>query len=297
MEGIVYNIQRMSTKDGPGLRTTVFLKGCPLRCLWCSNPESQVFRPQLLVFPNLCVGCGACEKACSHGAVTREGKTFNRDCQVCTNCGACVPVCPARAREISGKAMRVDDVMRVVDSDSLFYENSGGGVTFGGGEPTAAGDFLLALLDASQRRGYHICLDTCGLCEPERFQKIMERVDLFLFDCKHMDPEEHKRLTGADNGLILKNLHAVLGAGKNVRIRIPLMPGINDGARNIEAVAAFLHRYGHREVDVLPCHTFGHSKYAALKQPEPAMISYLPDELSAVLERFSKADLNVTVVP
>lgn len=295
MEGIVYNIQRMSTKDGPGLRTTVFLKGCPLRCPWCSNPESQSFQPQLLVFANLCVGCGECAKVCPNGAVLRVGDVYNRDRAVCTDCGACVEVCAARAREMSGKRMSVDEVMRVVDSDSLFYENSGGGVTFGGGEPTAAGDFLPALLEASARRGYHVCLDTCGMCEPERFKKIMERVELFLYDCKHMDPQEHKRLTGCDNDVILRNLHALFEAGKAVRIRVPLMPGINDSEENIAAMASFLHKHGCHEVDVLPCHTFGHSKYAALNLPDPSLKPYQPEELSAVLERFARHDLAVTI--
>lgn len=296
MDGIVYNIQRMSTKDGPGLRTTVFLKGCPLRCPWCSNPESQSFKPQLMVFGNLCVGCGACAQVCPHGAVIKNGDVYNRDRSLCQDCGACAEVCPAKAREISGKRMSVDEVMRVVDSDSLFYDNSGGGVTFGGGEPTAAGDFLLALLDASIRRGYHICLDTCGVCEPERFKTIMDKVELFLFDCKHMDPEEHKRLTGRDNAVILQNLRALFEAGKEVRIRVPLMPGINDTEKNIAAMAEFLHPYGHDEVDVLPCHTFGHSKYAALNLPDPSMVPYEPDELTAVLQRFADHGLKVTIV-
>lgn len=295
MDGIVYNIQRMSTKDGPGLRTTVFLKGCPLHCPWCSNPESQSFKPQLLVFSNLCVACGACEKVCPNGAVVRLGESFNRDRSICKDCGLCAQSCPSKAREISGKRMTVEEVMRVVDSDSLFYENSGGGVTFGGGEPTSSGDFLQALIDACAGRGYHICLDTCGVCEPERFRKIMERVDLFLFDCKHMDPEEHKRLTGRDNVVILENLHNLFEARKPVQIRVPLMPGINDTEENIAAMAAFLHKHGKYEIDVLPCHTFGHSKYAALNLPDPAMIPYQPDEFKVVMERFKKHDLKVTI--
>ena len=190
----------------------------------------------------------------------------------------------------------VEEVMRVVDSDSLFYDNSGGGVTFGGGEPTAAGAFLLGLLDASIRRGYHICLDTCGVCEPERFRKIMNQVELFLFDCKHMDPDEHKRLTGLDNVLILQNLHTLFEAKKALHIRVPLMPGINDTEKNIAQMAAFLHKHGHNEVDVLPCHTFGHSKYAALNLADPVMVPYQPEELAAALERFAKYDLKVTIV-
>ena len=295
MEGIVYNIQRMSTKDGPGLRTTVFLKGCPLHCPWCSNPESQSFKPQLLVFSNLCVGCGACEKACPNGAVIRTGNTFNRDRAICTDCGACVEVCPSQAREMSGMRMTVAEVMQVVDSDSIFYSNSGGGVTFGGGEPTAAGDFLVALIDACRSRGYHTCLDTCGVCEPVRFRKIMEKIELFLFDCKHMDPVEHKRLTGLDNTLILHNLHNLFEAGKELRIRVPLMPGINDTDENIGAMAGFLHRHGCFAVDVLPCHTFGLNKYRALNLSPPELLPYKPEELEAALARFRQYGLRVTI--
>lgn len=296
MDGIVYNIQRMSTKDGPGLRTTVFLKGCPLHCPWCSNPESQRFTPELMVFGNLCVGCGNCAQVCPHGAVTRVGATYNRDRSICRDCGLCTSGCLARAREMSGKRMSVEEVMRVVDSDSLFYENSGGGVTFGGGEPTAAGDFLIALLDASRHRGYHVCLDTCGACEPERFRSIMKRVELFLFDCKHMDPDEHRRLTGWDNVLILQNLRTLFEAEKEVQIRMPLIPNLNDGEENIAAMAAFLHQYGHNSVEVMPCHTFGHSKYAALNLPDPPLVPYQPEELSAVLRLFTKHNLQVTII-
>ena len=316
MDGIVYNIQRMSTKDGPGLRTTVFLKGCPLHCPWCSNPESQSFKPQLMFFSNLCVGCGICERVCPNGAVVKIGDVYNRDRSVCTDCGLCVESCPSKAREMSGKRMTVEEVMRVVDSDSLFYDNSGGGVTFGGGEPTAAGAFLLGLLDASIRRGYHICLDTCGVCEPERFRKIMNQVELFLFDCKHMDPDEHKRLTGLDNVLILQNLHTLFEAKKALHIRVPLMPGINDTEKNIAQMAAFLHKHGHNDgLDKLEWSDslkeiqrnwigrsegaqifFGHSKYAALNLADPVMVPYQPEELAAALERFAKYDLKVTIV-
>lgn len=295
MKGIVYNIQRMSTKDGPGIRTTVFLKGCPLHCPWCSNPESQSFKPQLLVFSNLCASCGACAQACPNGAIVRKGDTFNRDRSVCKDCGACVAVCPTRSREISGKEMSVDEIMAIVDSDSLFYNNSGGGVTFGGGEPTAAGDFLHALLDASRSRGYHVTLDTCGFREPEKFAEVIPKVELFLFDSKHMDSEKHRELTGVPNDWILTNLDNVLRSGREARIRIPLMPNINDTEENIAQLADFLHPRGKHEVDVLPCHTFGHSKYAALNLDHPSMCPYEPEELNKALERFNRHGLKVTI--
>lgn len=293
--GIVYNIQRMSTKDGPGLRTTVFLKGCPLHCLWCSNPESQSFQPQLLCFENLCVSCGACFRACPHGAVIKTENGYNRDRSLCKDCGACVDVCPAKARVMSGAHMTVQEVMDIVDRDSLFYANSEGGVTFGGGEPTAAGDFLLELMRSCSAKGYHICVDTCGVCNTRQFRKVMELADLFLFDCKHMDPAEHRRLTGLDNSVILENLHQLLSSGKSVRIRIPLMPGLNDSEENIAKLAGFLRPYGKDEVDVLPCHAFGASKYDALNIPRPAMKAYPPEELKKVLERFARNGLKVTI--
>ncbi|MEG2173430.1 MAG: glycyl-radical enzyme activating protein, partial [Desulfovibrionaceae bacterium] len=189
----------MSTKDGPGLRTTVFLKGCPLRCPWCSNPESQSFEPQVMVFEDLCSGCGQCMEVCPAQAVVKKGNIFTRNKQLCTDCGACVPLCPTKARVMSGEVMNVHQVMEVIRKDALFYANSDGGVTFGGGEPTASGDFLLELLHMCKEEGYHTCVDTCGFCSPNQFAKVINLADLFLFDCKHMDPKHHTTLTGKDN--------------------------------------------------------------------------------------------------
>lgn len=294
--GMVYNIQRMSTQDGPGMRTTVFLKGCPLCCLWCSNPESQSFKPQLMVFTNLCTGCGRCAKVCPNGAVVQDETGVNSDLALCTDCGACVEVCPSKARVMSGEEMSVEDVMKIVRKDALFYSNSGGGVTFGGGEPTCGGDFLLGLMSASVQDGYHNCLDTCGYCPPESFKKALALSELLLFDCKHMDPETHKKLTGVDNAIILENLRTALSSKVPVQIRIPLMPDLNDSEDNIAAMAAFLKEYGKTEVDVLPCHAFGRSKYDALRLPTPTMQAYEPAHLEEVLARFTKHGLKVTIV-
>jgi pyruvate formate lyase activating enzyme len=285
----------MSTEDGPGLRSTVFLKGCPLRCLWCSNPESQSFQPQLLVFENLCSGCGRCAEACPHAAVTEENGRYNRDVTLCRDCGVCASVCPAGARVMSGAEMSVEEVMRVVRKDELFYRNSGGGVTFGGGEPVCGGEFFFALPAACRNEGYHVCVDTCGCCPAEQFRRVQGAADLLLFDCKHMDPEAHRRLTGRDNRLILDNLREALNSGAPLRVRMPLIPGVNDSEENIAALAALLHPYGRDEVDILPYHAFGSNKYGALRRALPPFQSYGPGTLEEVLAGFTRHGLKAVL--
>jgi len=295
-KGMIYNIQRMSTEDGPGVRTTVFLKGCPLRCSWCSNPESQKFTPQLMVFENPCTGCGRCAEMCPSGAVVRKGDKFNRDTAICTDCGACVPSCPSKARVMSGVEMSAEEVMNVVKKDGLFYANSGGGVTFGGGEPVSSIDYLLELLQAAYDAGLHICVDTCGFCAEDHFKQVIERTDLFLFDCKHMDPEKHKEMTGVDNVQILANLRQALESKAEVWVRIPLLPGQNDSEENIAAMAEFLRPYSKRiKVNVLPYHAFGRNKYAALNLEYPALSAYEPEALKAVMALFEKHGLTAEI--
>lgn len=295
-QGYIYNIQRMSVHDGPGLRTTVFLKGCPLKCLWCSNPESQRTKPQIMVFKNLCTGCGACAEVCPSGAVVAEEGVYGRDLEKCTDCGKCAEVCPSKAREMSGKTMSVEEVMQVVRKDSLFYDNSGGGVTFGGGEPTSGGEFFLEMVQAAKDEGYHVTVDTCGFCPEERFDKTIALADLFLFDCKHMDSDQHKMLTGVDNTLILRNMRAALESGKEVHIRMPLMPGMNDTEENIAAMAEFFREFDRTEIEIMPCHAFGKSKYFALDKPLPEVEQYTPEQLNGVLEIFARHGLKPVMV-
>ena len=269
-QGMIYNIQRMSVQDGPGLRTTVFLKGCPLRCLWCSNPESQQFTPQMLLFDNLCVSCGACAQVCPNGAVVPlESGKMGRDTEKCTHCGACTEVCPNKARVMSGRIMTVEEVMEVVRKDWLFYENSGGGVTFGGGEPTAGGQFFLDLVQTAHDEGLHVTVDTCGFCPEDRFDKTIGLADLFLFDCKHMDPEQHKKLTGRDNANILDCLRYLSQIGQPLWIRHVLVPGITDVDEYLYRTRDFIAELGDcvKRVEVLPYHTLGIFKWDELNIP------------------------------
>ncbi|NDV22306.1 glycyl-radical enzyme activating protein [Desulfovibrio sp. JC022] len=295
-QGMIYNIQRMSLHDGPGLRTTVFLKGCPLTCLWCSNPESQQIKPQLMCFTELCTACGTCSEVCSSDAVIEIDGKFGCDTEKCTNCGACTEKCAGKAREISGKTMTVEEVMKEVRKDSLFYDNSGGGVTFGGGEPTSGGQFFLDMVEAAVNEGYHVTVDTCGYCPEERFDKTIKLADLFLFDCKHMDPEEHKKLTGVDNAIILRNLSAALSSDKEVRVRMPLMPGMNDSEENIAAMAEFLKEHGREKVEVMPCHAFGRNKYAALGWEYKMDREYTPEQLDVVFKHFADHGLKTEII-
>ncbi len=287
----------MSVHDGPGLRTTVFFKGCPLHCLWCSNPESQAVAPQLMFFQNLCSGCGHCVQVCTHGAIIEKDGQFLRDFSHCVGCGACADQCPTTASSMSGREYDVDTIMKVIRKDSSFFGNSGGGVTFSGGECTMQGAFLVELVEACLNEGLHTCIDTCGQTDPKLFERLLGRVDLFLFDIKHMDNARHKSLTGMGNELIQRNLGIALETfPEKIRIRIPLMPALNDSEENIAAVAARLKPYGVRHVDVLPCHFFGSSKYNALGLPQPDVREYAPDELHGVLERFAAHGLETEIV-
>lgn len=298
LQGVLYNIQRMSVQDGPGLRTTVFFKGCPLACRWCSNPESQTYKPETMRFANLCLNCGACLEVCPSQALGRDeaGRIFWKR-SACENCGQCAEVCPAQAQALSGARYTVAEVLDKVRKDAPFYSRSGGGVTFSGGECTMQGEFLLALLEACHADGLHCCVDTCGQTEPGLFARVLDEADLLLFDIKHTDSATHKELVGAGNELIQKNLRQALEkAPEKLRIRVPLMPGLNDSEANIAAMAKLLLPYGIDSLDVLPCHNFASSKYAALALANPAMPEYEPEALDAVLGLFAAHGLATEIV-
>lgn len=260
--GIIFNIQKFSIQDGPGIRTTVFLQGCPLRCQWCHNPESQSFRPRLLLFPERCIGCGRCQPVCEQQALQDPAR--------CQHCGRCAAVCPALARELAGREVTVEEVLQVVEQDRVFYEESGGGVTFSGGEPLAQPAFLLALLAACRNRGLATAVDTSGYAPAEVLTNIAPYTDLFLYDLKLLDSEQHHHYTGVPTEPILDNLRLLFQLKRRVFLRLPIIPGINDSEEQLLALSAFLRELGEVEqINLLPYHALARDKYRRLQLPYP----------------------------
>ena len=253
MKATIFDIQRASYVDGPGIRTTVFFKGCNLKCAWCHNPESQSAKPQMLVYKNKCTGCGKCKEKCPNALET------------CSLCGRCTLYCPHDAREICGKEYTIDEVMREILKDKVFYENSGGGVTFSGGECMLQIDFLEEILKECKKNGIHTAVDTAGHVAFECFERILPYTDLFLYDIKCYDSEKHKKYTGVSNELLFSNLKKLLQTDKTIWVRIPVIPTVNDTEEEMLTIKTFLSSCGMPEkVELLPYHAMGEHKYAAI---------------------------------
>jgi pyruvate formate lyase activating enzyme len=282
--GIVFDIQKFSLHDGPGIRTTVFLKGCGLRCWWCHNPESQRPHPELLLRTELCIHCGACMGECPQGAIRRDGGQFITDRNMCARCGACVAACAADARELVGQEMTVEQVIHEVLLDAIFYDESGGGVTFSGGEPLLQGDFLFDLLQACKAHDLHTVVDTCGYAQTDILARVRPYVDLFLYDVKVMDDALHRQVTGASNRLILDNLHYLAEHNHPVLVRVPVIPNVNDDENNLRQIGEMVHSMSNVQgVSILAYHKLGKDKYERLGRPNPMPETAEPSE-DAMLE-------------
>lgn len=275
-------IDRSAGHDGPGVRTVVFFKGCPLRCEWCHSPETQSSAPEIALHDEHCIGCGSCLAICMNEAVTVDGDRFGVSRERCRVCGECGVVCPSGAREVIGRTLTVDDVMRDIERDVIFYDQSGGGVTASGGEPLQQPAFLEALLQRCRARRIHTAVETCGLAPSNALLAVARWTDVFLYDIKLMDDARHRKVTGRSNRRILENLRLLVSRHHNVRVRFPLIPGVNDDEANVSAIGAFLSALPVSQVDVLPCHRDG-VEYARLDR-QYALLD-LPAAATETVER------------
>lgn len=268
VKGIIFDIKRYAVHDGPGIRTTVFFKGCPLQCQWCHNPEGVEPHPEILFNQSRCaIDCRVCVSVCPRGALSKIGTTVYIDQDKCDLCGQCVDACVYEAVLMAGEKKRADDVLEMVEKDRIFYDESDGGLTLSGGEPLMQMDFLEGILDAAKSQNIHVTLDTSGYAPLGDLMRIWDKVDLFLYDLKMMDDQKHIKYTGVSNSLVLANLKELASAKKNMDIRIPLISGVNDDQGNIEETAEYLMDLGNvKDVSLLPYHKGGCEKSIRLRK-------------------------------
>jgi pyruvate formate lyase activating enzyme len=282
--GMVFDIKKYSINDGPGIRTTVFLKGCPLDCWWCHNPESKSLKPELMYRANRCTLCAECVDDCPLGAISVNG-VGTTDRTKCDNCGICAEICYNGARELLGREMTVAQVMKEIERDVPFFDQSGGGVTFSGGEPLMQRKFLTEMLRACRAHDIHTVVDTSGFATWEVLDGIRGDVNLFLYDLKSMDDERHKQYTGVSNKLILENLEKLSAVGAKCAVRIPLIPGVNDDAENLHESGKFLARLTNIiSVELMGYHEIARGKYEAL-----GMAYRLPETKAPSTEKMQSA--------
>ena len=268
ISGTIFDIKKFALHDGPGLRTTIFLKGCPLACAWCHNPEGIAVEPQRIYRGERCVGCGECAAGCPQKALDLTPRGVVHDPRRCIRCGTCARVCPAEATDFIGETVTVPQVLAELEKDRAFYDQSGGGVTVSGGEPLMQPQFLLALLRACGEAELHRCVDTTGYADKDLLLAVARQTDLFLYDLKHMDSQRHRHLTGVPNGRILENLALLAHQGAALTVRIPIVPGLNDELENMIRSARFVAALpGPPPVQILPFHCAAKGKYQRLERP------------------------------
>ena len=304
-KALIFNIQKYNMYDGPGVRTLVFFKGCPLRCRWCSNPEGQLRRFEVLYKKNACVHCGACVSVCPEGihrmSLGHTRHEVARDAE-CVGCRKCETACKAGALAVSGEMKSISSLLAVIEEDRPFYETSGGGVTLGGGEVLMQPEAAASLLTACKQQGINTALETCGYARPETLRAIAEHTELFLFDIKHMDSDRHHEQTGVRNESILSNLVWLLENKHAVKIRIPLLKGVNDGEDNLSRLIDFLRPHQTRKnfkgVDILPYHKMGVGKYGQLGREYPVQSDAVLTEadLARVENRLQQENFTVSVI-
>jgi pyruvate formate lyase activating enzyme len=300
IKGLVFNVQRFSTHDGPGIRTTVFLKGCPLACRWCHNPEGMSSAPELLTHPSRCMECNACVDACPHGYAVPAtiGKGIIPGIPSCDACGDCVEACPTGAREIAGRELKIAELLETVSRDRVFYEESGGGVTFSGGEPLKQPAFVLAALAACREAGLHTAVDTCGLVETRDLLAAADLADLILFDLKSSDAERHRSATGVSNEKILANLRLLADGPTPIWLRVPLVPGVNDDDEELACMAHLASTLkAVRQVSVLPYHTLGRDKRERLGLPllDPEPGAPRSERIRSAVAHFERAGIETLI--
>jgi choline trimethylamine-lyase activating enzyme len=303
-KALIFNVQKYNMYDGPGIRTLVFFKGCPLRCKWCANPEGLEKKYQVLYKRNSCIDCGACVSVCPVGihSISKEHKhEVNRSID-CIGCRKCQEVCTEAALSIVGEIKTISELMEIIEEDREFYAVSGGGVTLGGGEVTMQSEFAANLLMVCKQEGINTAIETCGYAKKEAILQIAEFTDLFLYDIKHIDPERHYKLTGVHNERILENLKELLHRRYNVKIRMPLLKGINDSQEEIEKVIEFLMPFrdykNFKGIDLLPYHKLGVNKYTQLEKEYPIEgdPSLTEEDLDRIEGWIKKYEFPVTVV-
>ena len=305
-KGIIYDIQRLSIHDGPGIRTVVFFKGCPMSCKWCANPESQNPNPEMLWFENLCIYCNKCVAVCPNRPEPLDCLDVRKHKAECSGCGKCVEVCIPRAKKLTGMAYTADEIVDEIKQDIHFYKRSGGGVTFSGGEPFMQSGILLEVMERVKRINIHTAIETSGFTAYENIHKASRYLDTIFYDLKHMDSEKHKTFTGVRNEVILENLKNLAGETrirelKNITVRVPLISGINDSDENIIATAEFISQLDAVcQIEFLCYHKLGIPKYGQLRRVYELKEAKMPDierlkEIDDLLSRHLRNDIVVKI--